>query len=104
MPRSGSVDLPVMVHEENDQFVAYCPSLDLYTHGDSIKDARTAAVEAAEAFIEELLRMGTVKDVLEPLGWKIRSVRNPRERNSWPQGFSPPEYFGTFLLPIELPV
>ncbi|OGH47789.1 MAG: hypothetical protein A3A51_03715 [Candidatus Levybacteria bacterium RIFCSPLOWO2_01_FULL_39_10] len=62
--------LPVSFLKEGDSFIAYTPALDLSTSGDTFEEAQKNFVEAVNIFFEELVKMGTVDDVLTELGWQ----------------------------------
>ena len=62
--------LPVSFIKERDVFIAYTPALDLSTMGKTLKEAKKNFIEAVNIFFEEIIRMGTVDDVLTELGWK----------------------------------
>ena len=62
--------LPLSVLKEGDSFIAYTPALDLSTAGDTFEEAQKNFVEAVNLFFEELLKMGTINEVLTGLGWQ----------------------------------
>ena len=62
--------LPVSFLREGDLFVAYTPALDLSTAGSSFEEAQKNFEEAVNIFFQELIEMGTLKDVLTELGWQ----------------------------------
>lgn len=62
--------LPVSILKEGNSFIAYTPALDLSTFGDTFEDARKNFDEAVNIFFEELVKMGTVDEVLTGLGWQ----------------------------------
>jgi len=80
--------IPFFVFKEGENFVAYSPALDLSTCGDTEKEARKMFAEAARIFLDEIVRMGTVADVLTELGWK-----QVTPEMSW----SPPTYKQDFV-------
>ena len=68
--------IPVILFEEGKKVVAYSPALDLSTYGNSEEQARKRFTEAAAIFFAELVKMGTVDEVLEECGWhKARGKR-----------------------------
>lgn len=71
-----SAKLPVEVFKEGKQFVAYCPALDISTSAESLAEARKMFVEMADIFFEEVIKMGTLEDVLLQCGW--RKVSRPK--------------------------
>lgn len=56
--------------EDEHMFVAYSPSLDLSTQGESIDEAKKMFKEAAEMFIEDLIERNTLDAYLSQQGWK----------------------------------
>lgn len=63
------VSLPVAILRERKRFIAYTPVLDLSTSGRTFEEAKERFNEAAQLFLEELERMGTIHEVLTNLGW-----------------------------------
>ena len=62
------------IFEEEGIFVAHCPELDLSSCGKNLAEAKKNLLEATRLFMEEALKMGTLKDVLEESGYdKSRS-------------------------------
>ncbi|MBI4187899.1 MAG: hypothetical protein HY529_01705 [Chloroflexi bacterium] len=83
--------IPFFVFKEGNKFVAYSPALDLSTCGDTEKQARVRMAEASRILLDELMRMGTLEDVLTEFGWKKIT-----SENAW----SPPTYKQEF---VEVP-
>lgn len=54
----------IEVFEENGQYVALCPELNVSSFGDSVDEAKRALQEAVELFLEECESMGTLQEVL----------------------------------------
>jgi len=63
-------NLPVSILREGKKFVAYTPALDLSTSGKSYEEAKKRFKEAVSIFFEELIKKGTLEEVLRDLGWK----------------------------------
>ena len=61
--------IPVLFLEEGDKIVAYSPALDLSSFGKTEEQARKRFAEAASIFVNEIIEMGTVDEVLEECGW-----------------------------------
>jgi predicted RNase H-like HicB family nuclease len=76
-------NLQLQIFKQGNQYVAYSPALDLSTSGKTKTEAKKMFDEAAEAFIEELMEMGTLNKVLKELGW----AKAPR------QDWRPPQIF-----------
>ena len=83
--------IPYFVFQDGDKFVAYSPALDLSSCGDTEKEACKMFEDAARIFIAEIIRMGTVDDVLTECGWR------KAEGGSW----SPPTYKQEFVQVAE---
>ncbi|XOB40849.1 MAG: hypothetical protein ACKKMW_02165 [Candidatus Nealsonbacteria bacterium] len=62
--------LSVSMLREGKRFIAYTPTLDLSTSGKSYKEAKKRFIEIVNIFFEELVKKGTLKEVLQDLGWK----------------------------------
>ena len=63
------VKIPISVLKEGNNFVVYSPVLDLSTSAKTYKQALSRFNEAVEIFFEEVLKKGTLEDVLKELGW-----------------------------------
>lgn len=71
-------NLPVSIIKEGKKYVAYTPALDLSTSGCSKEEAKKHFEETVDLFFEELLKKGTIDEVLRGLGWEKReAVWNP---------------------------
>lgn len=64
------LNIPVSILKEGNKFIAYTPVLDLSTSGKSVKAAKANFSEIVEIFFDELLKKGTMDEVLTNLGWK----------------------------------
>jgi hypothetical protein len=78
-------DVPVMYFSDGKKIIAFSPALDLSTCGDTEEQARKRFIEAATIFVDEIIEMGTVEDVLTECGWKKGTAKH---KSSW----SPPTY------------
>ena len=81
MHKKAKVDIAVEAFflKEGDIFVAYAPALNLATQGDSLQEANLAFDEALKIFIDEVMEMGTLEEVLRECGWvKIRKKWTPQ--------------------------
>lgn len=54
----------IEVFEEDGQYVALCPELNVSSFGDSVEEAKRALQGAVELFLEECESMGTLQEVL----------------------------------------
>ena len=64
------------VFEEEDQYVAVCPELNVSTFGDSVEEARRSLREALDLFVEECEAMGTLRAVLQEAGFTQKNEKN----------------------------
>jgi len=60
-------NLSVIFLREGDSFIAYSPALDLSTSASSFEKARSRFSEAARLFFEEIIKRGTLEEVLQEL-------------------------------------
>lgn len=64
------IKIPVSVFKEGRYFIAYTPALDLSTSATTYEKVRKRFGEAVNIFFEEILKNGTLDEVLINLGWK----------------------------------
>ena len=70
--------IPVSIFREDKQFVVYTPALDLSTSGKSYEEAKKRFGQAVLIFFDEIIKKGTLEEVLSELGWrKIRKRWSP---------------------------
>ena len=69
------VKIPISVLREGKNFIVYSPVLDLSTSGKTYEEATRRFGEAIEIFFEEILKKGTLNEVLEELGWTKQRAR-----------------------------
>ena len=62
--------LPVSILREGDRFIAYSPALDISTSGKTHKEVSNRFSELASIFLEEIIKKGTLEEVLRESGWK----------------------------------
>jgi len=86
-------NLPVSILKENKSFVAYTPALDLSTSGQSYAEVKKRFEEIVSIFFEELVKKGTLEEVLRELGWKKISA-----------GWRPPVVIAHNLETFQVPV
>lgn len=63
--------LNVLVFQEGDYYVAYCPSLNLSSYGDSIDDAKAGFDEVMEAYLEDSKANNSLQEDLLKNGWTL---------------------------------
>ncbi len=69
--------LRVLYTEQEGTVVAYCPSLDLSTYGDTVEDAAAAFDDALAVFIQDGQQKGTLEELLQTLGWQRVAASHP---------------------------
>ena len=62
------ITLRANFHRERDQWIGWCPDLDVTTQGDTQREAEENLREAASLFLETCQEMGTLEDVLREAG------------------------------------
>ena len=68
----AEMQLSLLIYKQGDYFVAFCPSLELSSYGDSIEDAKKGFADAMDLYLEHSIENGTLeKDLLEH-GWEIK--------------------------------
>lgn len=82
-----AADVTVMLYQQGDYTVAYCPALDLSSYATTEDEAVIAFKEALAIFLEYCEENGTLEQNLVACGWKLR------------QGYFQPEEVN---VPIEL--
>lgn len=86
-------NLSVIFFKEKSAFVAYSPALDLSTSGKTFVSAKSRFTEAANIFFEEIIKKGTISEVLEDLGWQ-------KTKKDW----LPPQVISHEPETIQIPV
>ncbi|MFH1890730.1 MAG: hypothetical protein ABIJ91_04180 [Candidatus Kuenenbacteria bacterium] len=66
---SLQTNIPIIYLREKSKFIAYSPTLDLSTCGDTYKQAQERFSEAVEIFFEEIAEKKIMSRVLQDLGW-----------------------------------
>ena len=94
--------IPVIIFKEEDGYIAYSPALDLTTCGDSFEEAKSFFAEAVELFLEEVVEMGTLENVLEECGWK-KVVVSKRGKKKSETEWIPPTVVSKYDTEISLP-
>lgn len=87
--------IPVLFIKEGETFVAFSPTLDLSSCGDTFDQAKRHFLEALDIFFEECLKHGTLEQALQSYGWKKSETR--------PSYWEPPILVGEETLSVSLP-
>ena len=67
---SFKINIPVSILREDNRYIAYTPALDLSTSGKTYQEVQKRFTEIVAIFIKEIIKKGTVDEVLSSLGWK----------------------------------
>lgn len=65
-----SIDYDIIVFKEDENYVAYCPELDISSCGNTVEHAKEMLKTAVRLFLEEGEKMGTMEDILEESRYK----------------------------------
>ena len=63
-------------------YVSYCPALDLYSQGKTVKEAKNNVTEAVRLLIEDCLEQGILNKVLSDCGFRFAGDKTKRRRKS----------------------
>jgi len=70
--------LSVLVFQEGDYYVAFCPSLNLSSYGGSIDEAKEGFDEAMQIYLDACKEDGTLHKDLVKNGW-VFSIENNKK-------------------------
>ncbi len=74
---SININIQIVLFQENNIWVAYCPALELSSYSDDQEEAKTAFDEAINIFFAETDRKGTLERYLLKLGWQLQLKPKP---------------------------
>ena len=69
-------NIPVSILREGKKYVAYTSALDLSTSGNTFEQVKNRFEEIINIFFEEIVKKGTLEEVLTELGWQ-------KSRSTW---------------------
>ena len=64
------IEFDIFVFKEDENYVAYCPELDISSCGNSIEHSKKMLKTAIRLFLEEAEKMNTLEDILEEANYK----------------------------------
>ena len=104
--KSIEVQLGVLIFQEGDSYLAYCPALSLSTYGDSINDAKDAFEDLIKSYAEDCDKMGTLEKDLLAHGWIMQLASGiaepPKEFDiDIPTGMLRKSYNESFRVPVH---
>ncbi|MGH7953909.1 MAG: type II toxin-antitoxin system HicB family antitoxin [Limisphaerales bacterium] len=88
--------IPVVFFKEDNSFIAHCPVLELSTCGATFDEAAAAFDEVLNIFFEECAERGTLDEVLQSCGWKIKKTNSQRN-------ITPPLFVGQRQVSLSIP-
>ena len=68
------INVKVIIVQEDDYFVAYCPALEVSGYADSIEKAKASFDEEMKIFLSETVKRGTLEKYLLKMGWRLRQI------------------------------
>lgn len=105
-----TVEIAVRLHcfrrQEATQWVAGCPSLDVYSQAETADGSEAALQEAIELWVESCLERGTLEQALREVGWHLSAGMPvpPREAAETTELDSAQEVLGEpFFLEVTIP-
>ena len=94
MRQLDEIRIRAEVFQEDDQYVAICPELNVSSFGQSPPEAIRSLQEAVSLFLEECHRIGTLRQVLEEAGFS----HTTSPAHQW----LPPKSVGTEQLSLSV--
>ena len=73
--RKITVNLFVILFEDNGSQIAYCPALNVYGYGETEQEARKSFEVCLGEFFDYTIKKKTLVKELEALGWSIKKER-----------------------------
>lgn len=65
------LQLNVLVFQQGDYYVAYCPSIELSSYGDTIEEAKNGFDDVMNNYLETSQKNGTLHSDLLSHGWQL---------------------------------
>ena len=85
MRNAININLSIIIFKEDDNFIAYCPALDISAYGDTEKEAEKAFYEICKIHFDFCIENNTLFDDLIAHGWKIsekeQTIKSPKIEN-----------------------
>lgn len=79
------MSLECKAERQPDRWVSFCPALQVYSQGPTLKEAKSNLEEAIRLWIESCLRRGTLHDALLEVGFKPAPKGQARQSVNAPQ-------------------
>lgn len=71
---SHRFNLNYYIFQDEERYIAYCPSLDLTTSGKDFNDAVAQFYECFQLYVETCVETGTLIEDLKEHGWRLNGV------------------------------
>ncbi len=99
------LQLNVLVFQEGLYFVAFCPSLNLSSYGDSIEEAKIGFDEVMNAYLEDCKENNSLHEDLLKNGWTfIQNAKKPeppvKVELNIPGGFLRTQFNENWIVPV----
>jgi hypothetical protein len=109
-----SVKLPVYLFQEDNVFIAYCPSLDLSGSGNSMEESKKSFEESLNIYLNYCITKNTLIKDLRNHGWNVRGHKQHKikapgfdellSNNEELKDILENKEYQKFDAPIEIPV
>ena len=99
-----SSTITVMLYEQGDYIVAYCPSLDLSSYDKTQEGAKAAFQVALDIFLEYCEENGTLEQNLVACGWNLRQGFVEPTKANVPLELLTTENLHSYQLKISMPL
>lgn len=104
-------NVDIYVFRERENYISYCPSLDICSSGKDFNDAVKNFYEAFELYVDYWTEHGTLESDLKAHGWEVEahSARPPRpqsllERPMFSELLSGDAAFERIVSPVRIAV
>ena len=102
--KTVTTNVTVMLYEQGDYIMAYCPALDLSSYAHTEAEAVTSFREALDIFLEYCQEEDTLEQNLVACGWKLRHGYLQPEEVIVPMELLRAKNLHSFDQPIAIPV
>lgn len=101
-----SARLEVGAKLDGDKYVACCPTLDVYSQGETRQAAMASLKEAIDGWFESCIQRGILDQALREVGFvrgKLSELSPPDAKNVVQQTVQPPPAYSTEYLDVTIP-
>jgi hypothetical protein len=72
-----SIEVEIIIHKQDDYYVAYCPALELSAYSSTLEGAKKSFAEELNIFLEETTKRRTLNEYLLQNGWRLQRLPIP---------------------------